>query len=168
VDGFVQPAAGKHLSAQVTRIRTVASYVCRNRYGSVEKPLSEHARANALDMAAFQTESSAWITVLEHWALTPEERAVQQDPVSGVTLSEVTQSSETSKPEENTKIEANAELSAEEIERFEMPAEAAFLNEIHAGGCTLFGTVLGPRANAAHKNHFHYDLAERRHDNFCQ
>lgn len=37
-----------------------------------------------------------------------------------------------------------------------------FLKDIHQGACQIFGTVLGPEANEAHKNHFHFDLASRR------
>jgi hypothetical protein len=43
-----------------------------------------------------------------------------------------------------------------------------FLKEIHAGACKIFGTVLGPEANAAHRNHFHFDMAKRRHSAYCQ
>ena len=39
---------------------------------------------------------------------------------------------------------------------------AAFLRAIHAGACRIFGTALGPEANDAHKNHFHFDMKERR------
>lgn len=45
---------------------------------------------------------------------------------------------------------------------------AQFLRDIHAGGCKIFGTVLGPEANEAHRNHFHVDMAKRRHSAFCQ
>lgn len=37
-------------------------------------------------------------------------------------------------------------------------ARAAFLRDIHSGACLLFDTVLGPRANEAHANHFHFDI----------
>jgi hypothetical protein len=40
-------------------------------------------------------------------------------------------------------------------------AEGRFLREVHAGGCRIFTTVLGPEYNAAHRNHFHLDLAAR-------
>jgi hypothetical protein len=39
----------------------------------------------------------------------------------------------------------------------------AFLHKIHEGACQIFGTTLGPEANASHKNHFHLDMRERRH-----
>ena len=37
-------------------------------------------------------------------------------------------------------------------------AENAFLKEIHKGACTLFKGVLGPDYNAAHADHFHFDM----------
>jgi hypothetical protein len=36
-----------------------------------------------------------------------------------------------------------------------------FLHAVHRSACKIFGTVLGPEANKAHKNHFHVDMAER-------
>ena len=47
-------------------------------------------------------------------------------------------------------------------------AEAAFLRRLHRGACGTFGTVLGPDANEAHRNHFHFDLAPRRRNAFCE
>lgn len=47
-------------------------------------------------------------------------------------------------------------------------ARAKFLKEVHAGACGIFGTVLGPEANVAHRNHFHFDLAKRRHSAYCR
>jgi hypothetical protein len=46
--------------------------------------------------------------------------------------------------------------------------ESRFLKEIHAGACKIFGTVLGPEANAAHRDHFHLDMTKRRHSSYCQ
>lgn len=37
-----------------------------------------------------------------------------------------------------------------------------FLHEVHNGACQIFGTILGPEANADHKNHFHLDMKQRR------
>ena len=45
---------------------------------------------------------------------------------------------------------------------------AQFLRTIHAGACGIFGTVLGPEANQAHANHFHFDLAPRRRSAYCE
>lgn len=43
-----------------------------------------------------------------------------------------------------------------------------FLREIHEAACGTFGTVLGPEANEAHRNHFHLDMAKRRYKSFCE
>ncbi|MGD9785134.1 MAG: extensin family protein [Hyphomicrobiaceae bacterium] len=43
-----------------------------------------------------------------------------------------------------------------------------FLRAAHEAACRIFGTVLGPEANNAHRNHFHLDLAERKSGAFCQ
>jgi len=50
----------------------------------------------------------------------------------------------------------------------EMDREAQFVTFLHEDACRRFGTVLGPDANAAHKNHFHLDMKKRRHSSFCQ
>ena len=44
------------------------------------------------------------------------------------------------------------------------PAERAFLRAVHDGACTVFTTVLGPEHDAAHRDHFHLDLARHRQD----
>jgi hypothetical protein len=50
----------------------------------------------------------------------------------------------------------------------EKSAEALFLRRLHKGACGIFGTVLGPDANEAHRNHFHFDLAARKRRAFCE
>jgi hypothetical protein len=45
---------------------------------------------------------------------------------------------------------------------------AAFLRAAHSTACGVFGTVLGPEANKWHKNHFHVDMAERKHGVICE
>jgi hypothetical protein len=164
-DSYLQQAARTHLDDTVTGIRNAASYVCRNRYNSSDKPISEHARANALDMAAFKTQSGVWIAVLDRWALPPVQPAGTPDqPVSSVTLSAPNIPSDVSTtPSPETEGEAPATVKIPEFK-----PESAFLYEIHKGACSLFGTALGPLANESHKDHFHYDLAERKHANFCE
>jgi hypothetical protein len=46
--------------------------------------------------------------------------------------------------------------------------KALFLRSAHRTACRIFGTVLGPEANNAHKNHFHVDMAERKHGVICE
>ena len=43
-----------------------------------------------------------------------------------------------------------------------------FLREVHEAACGTFGTVLGPEANEAHRDHFHLDMAKRRYKSFCE
>lgn len=40
--------------------------------------------------------------------------------------------------------------------------ERGLLNNVRAGGCEYFTTVLGPGYNAAHADHFHFDIKNRR------
>ena len=47
-------------------------------------------------------------------------------------------------------------------------AAGQFLREIHEAACGTFGTVLGPEANEAHRDHFHLDMAKRRTKSFCE
>jgi hypothetical protein len=49
-----------------------------------------------------------------------------------------------------------------------LTGKAVFLRAAHRTACKIFGTVLGPEANHAHKNHFHVDMAERQHGAICE
>ncbi|NOT72355.1 MAG: extensin family protein [Hyphomicrobium sp.] len=42
-----------------------------------------------------------------------------------------------------------------------------FLHAAHTAACQIFGTTLGPEANAAHRNHFHVDMAARKVTKIC-
>ncbi len=44
------------------------------------------------------------------------------------------------------------------------PDERAFLRRLHQSACKRFGTVLGPDYNAAHANHFHFDMGKSMKD----
>jgi hypothetical protein len=63
----VQPAATRWLGARVTRIETFGSYACRNIYGRENAPLSEHATANALDVAGFVLANGHRVRVANDW-----------------------------------------------------------------------------------------------------
>lgn len=43
--------------------------------------------------------------------------------------------------------------------------EQAFWRAIHAGGCRIFGTVLGPDSDRFHQDHLHLDMAAQ---NYCR
>ena len=63
INDTVQPAAMKRLKTSVTQIHAAASYVCRLRNNARTGKLSEHGRANALDMSGFSFAKSAAVTV---------------------------------------------------------------------------------------------------------
>ncbi len=42
------------------------------------------------------------------------------------------------------------------------------LRKMWRGACGPFGTVLGPNANAAHRDHFHFDTARYRSGSYCR
>ena len=120
----VQPLALQTFGVKVVQIRNISSYVCRNRYGDTKTKISEHAYANALDIAWFELQGGEKISVRDDW-----------DEPQGDAA-------------DNRK--------------------SAFLHALHKSACKLFGTVLGPDANAAHKDHFHLDHAPRRRSNYCR
>lgn len=46
--------------------------------------------------------------------------------------------------------------------------EQAFLREVRNGACDIFGTTLSPDFNAAHRDHFHFDMAARNFGTVCR
>jgi hypothetical protein len=64
----VQPAALEHFGARVVAIDHFGSYSCRRLYGRAEGGWSEHAAANALDVAGFRLEDGRRVTVARDWA----------------------------------------------------------------------------------------------------
>lgn len=107
----VQVAAQRHFGRRVTGIDHFGSYNCRRLYGRAEGAWSEHASANALDIAAFRLDGGLRIAVVGDWP----------DP----------------------------------------GANGRFLRDVRDGACSLFGTVLSPDYNAAHRDHLHLDQAGR-------
>ena len=63
----VQPAAQKHFGSPVARIEHFGSYSCRRMYGRDEGAWSEHASANAFDVAGFVLENGERITLVRDW-----------------------------------------------------------------------------------------------------
>jgi hypothetical protein len=107
----VQPAAIRHLGAEVARIEHFGSYSCRRLYGRSEGAWSEHAAANAIDIAGFVLADGRGVSVTGDWE--------------------------------------------------DESAKAAFLRDVRDGACPLFATVLSPDYNAAHRDHLHFDQADR-------
>jgi hypothetical protein len=53
ITGSLQPIAARDLGTRVTAIHDASDYVCRTRNHIAGAKISEHAKANALDMASF-------------------------------------------------------------------------------------------------------------------
>lgn len=73
----LQPLARTHLGAPLLRIETMSSYSCRNAYGRAKSKLSEHGRANAVDIRGFVTASATSADLLADWGLTQRDIASQ-------------------------------------------------------------------------------------------
>ncbi len=64
----VQPAAIQMFGSPVVVIEHYGSYACRREYGRPDGPVSEHAYANALDVAAFRLADGRRIDVESQWS----------------------------------------------------------------------------------------------------
>ncbi|HEX9964551.1 MAG TPA: extensin family protein [Allosphingosinicella sp.] len=107
----MQPAAQAWLGSRVVRIESFGTYSCRPVNSRPGARLSEHGRANAVDIGAFVLADGRRITVLAGW--------------SG---------------------------GDEDVRRF--------LRAVHRAGCRRFGIVLGPDADAFHRDHLHFDMGQ--------
>lgn len=66
----LQPAARAIYGEAVTRVDHLGSFACRNIYNRAEGRLSQHASANALDIAGFRLADGRRISVLKDWPVT--------------------------------------------------------------------------------------------------
>lgn len=64
---IVQPAAQKHFGQAVARVEHLGSYSCRRMYGRSTGGWSEHATADAIDIAGFRLADGTRIRVLGDW-----------------------------------------------------------------------------------------------------
>ena len=63
----VQPAALEHFGSRVAAVEHFGSYSCRRIYGRSEGAWSEHATANAVDIAGFRLEDGRRVSVAGDW-----------------------------------------------------------------------------------------------------
>lgn len=63
----LQPAAQAVFGQRVTRVDHLGSFACRNVYGRSDGRLSQHATANALDIAGFRLADGQRINLLRDW-----------------------------------------------------------------------------------------------------
>ena len=71
----LQQSARRHLGARIVRIDHFGSYSCRRLYGGSDGPWSEHATADALDIAGFRLDDGRRVTVAADWAGSDPEAA---------------------------------------------------------------------------------------------
>jgi hypothetical protein len=64
---IVQPAARRHFGSAVSAIEHFGSYSCRRMYGRGAGPWSEHATANAIDVAGFTLADGTNISIVRDW-----------------------------------------------------------------------------------------------------
>jgi hypothetical protein len=149
IEQTVQPTAQQVLGRPIRRIVTASTYMCRQRIGTTSDKPSEHSFANAIDISAFVTSEGRSIDVLSAWGPTVRDRQAQakSSKPAGGDARPLTDAATTN---------ANSTV------------EALFLRRMHEGACGTFGTVLGPEANEAHRNHLHLDLAVRKRSAFCE
>ena len=67
VETAVAPAAVGHLGSGVVALDVAASYACRRINNRPSGKLSEHAKGNAIDIAAFKLANGQRVTLLEGW-----------------------------------------------------------------------------------------------------
>ncbi len=107
----LNPEAERMFGSKIEVIEHLGAYSCRRLYGRDSGAWSEHATANAIDIAGFVLADGTRISVLRDW-------------------------------------DGDGD-------------KAAFLRAARDGACSNFATVLSPDYNAAHADHFHFDMSAR-------
>jgi hypothetical protein len=64
----VQPAAMQTFGVRVASVEHLGTYACRRRYGRADAGVSEHAYANAVDIAGFVLADGRRISVQRDWS----------------------------------------------------------------------------------------------------
>ena len=230
----LQPVARKLLGGEIIRIETMSSYSCRTAYGRKNARLSEHGKANAVDIKSFLTTTGAGSEVLADWGptgleiaaqvaaakkleaekaatavqmhKTPSALAAKPPATAGVATGSVVLPNRVTTPTTRSEISIGTTPAGAQTGNpggsiglsipndggkdlglrqgtstplrlggpkpdaapFTPGARTDFLRAAHDAACRVFGTVLGPEANAAHRNHFHVDMAVRRLKGICE
>jgi hypothetical protein len=183
IEKSLQPAASEMLGSPVTQILAASSYSCRNRNNGLVGPISEHAFANAIDISGFVTLDGRTIDVLKDWGPTArdnqstggkppapaagDKRLTSVQPRAGKSI-EQSRSIASYRGTELSRLGAKIPPVPTDSEAKAAPTESVFLRRLHRSACGIFQTVLGPEANEAHRNHFHFDLKVRSRKAFCE
>jgi hypothetical protein len=71
----LQPAAQKHLQSEVVAVRHLGTYACRNVNHATAGRRSQHATANAIDIAGFVLRDGREVRLAQDWTGTDSEAA---------------------------------------------------------------------------------------------
>jgi hypothetical protein len=180
VDRVLQPAAREVLGSPITRIVGSYAYSCRHMYSNSKLPLSEHATGNAIDIAGFVTADGRTVRVKKAWGPTERdiaaakakaENAKKDDKQPAKTKGEAGHGDEAAKSDKpsvhKAGLKPGAEAPASGAVTASTTKEAVFLKRVHHDACSVFGTVLGPEANEAHRDHLHLDMKKRKRHAIC-
>jgi hypothetical protein len=63
----IKPAAARAYGKSTIAIQHMGTYACRRQYGRDEGPVSQHAFANAFDIAGFRVTAGRRLTMLKDW-----------------------------------------------------------------------------------------------------
>ena len=171
IETSLQPAAREMLGSPITRI-SGQTYSCRHMYHNPRLPLSEHAKANAIDITRFAT-TVRTIIVKRDWGPTERElaethkkaavAAEKMEKVSEISPSIGDAAKKTQESQRGRLLKAVLK-SEEALQKSEVASgktEAAFLRRVHRGACGVLRTALGPEANESHRDHLHLDMKAR-------
>lgn len=75
----LQPAAESAFGQLVAGVTHLGTYACRNVYGRATGRRSQHATANAIDLASFRLKDGKTVSVLRDWKGTDAEAAFLRD-----------------------------------------------------------------------------------------
>ena len=179
---ILQPAAHEILRSSVATIRGGSGYSCRNVYYRIDGALSQHALGNAIDIAEFGLKDGRTLTILKEWGPTARQRAADAKAALKLALSKrvasgVAQDSHlkaaSSPPDSKATPASLATIKAPSANKpgAVPPTPTAanrFLVRVHSQACREFETVIGPEANDAHRNHFHFDMRSGRGHTYCE
>ncbi len=104
----LEPIALATMHSRLTGISQLGTFACRNVNGEAGGNRSEHATANAIDVAVFHFADGRTVSVRKSYGKSDD--------------------------------------------------AGRFLDQAHNQACGLFNTVLGPRYNKLHADHFHLDM----------
>ena len=71
---ILRPAARRYLGSDIAHIQVAASYSCRTRNSRAGAKLSEHGKANAIDISKFKLANGRTVTVKHGWRGSQGER----------------------------------------------------------------------------------------------